>query len=264
VKKLSVLITLVSLLGCATPAQHFNQQALALGFNSLIVKTAQFQHQIYTTKNLKEGGVLHVYLDGDGTPWVRNRWIADDPTARNPLILRLMSQDQQPSILLGRPCYYGLSESSGCDNKYWTSHRYSKAVVQSMSQTLNSLLENYQFNEIVLIGYSGGGSLALLMADTINKVKKVVTVAANLNVKIWSEYHGYSTLKNSLNPADTVAIDANIQQFHFAGKEDEVVPAFIIKKFAQDQKNAQYFELEDKDHVCCWGSEWKSILRLIE
>ena len=263
-KKLSILIMFVSLLGCATPAQYFNRQALALGFNSFFVKTAQFQHQIYTTKNIKEGGVLHVYLDGDGTPWIRNRWIADDPTARNPLILRLMSQDKQPSILLGRPCYYGLSQSFGCDNKYWTSHRYSKTVVQSMSHALNSWLEQYKFNEIVLIGYSGGGSLAILMADCIEKIKKVVTVAANLNVKTWSEYHGYATLNNSLDPSDVVRLNASIQQYHFAGKEDEVVPAFIIKQYADDQKNAQYFELAGKDHVCCWESEWKNILRFIE
>jgi hypothetical protein len=259
------IFSIIGLLGCTTPGQHFNDVANELGLYPYKLNSHQFQHILFENNILAgPSDTLHVYIDGDGTPWERNRWISDDPSARNPLILRLMIQDTMPSILLGRPCYYGLNNSPGCENKYWTSHRYSKEVIQSMSQALNIWLAKHKFTQIVLIGYSGGGSIAILMADKIKKTKKVVTIAANLDVKAWSKFHGYSKLKNSLNPSDEVKLKTGIQQFHFAGTDDNVVPPFIIKKYAENQKNSKYYQFDDKDHGCCWEEEWPNILGLIE
>ena len=146
---------------------------------------------------------------------------------------------------------------------YWTSHRYSQAVVNSMSSVLNSWLEQHAFKQLVLIGYSGGGSLAVLMAEGIKGVEKVVTVAANLDVAAWSKYHGYLTLSGSLNPADAPMISQRIKQIHFAGQDDEVVPAFIIKAYAQRQGNVHYHEIEQQGHACCWEKEWLHLLDII-
>ena len=261
-KQLIVINLFILLAGCATPAQRFDQQAQNFGFQSQSVRTEHFQHKIYTTKPLRDGDTLHVYLDGDGTPWERNRWVAEDPTARNPLILRLMQQDKAAAILLGRPCYYGLSKTLACNNKYWTSHRYSKTVVDSMAMALNIWLTEHDFKHVVVIGYSGGGAIAVLMADKIKKLSAIVTVAANLNVAKWSEFHGYVPLKNSLNPADFP--DIKIKQIHFAGKNDEVVPAFIIKEYAAKQKHAKYYEFAEKDHACCWDDGWDELLSYIK
>ena len=262
--KIILLIIAASLAGCATPAQRFAEAALELDFKAEIIASAQFQHQVYSSNPLMGRKTLHVYLDGDGTPWERNRWVAVDPTARNPLILRLMAQDKQAAILLGRPCYYGLNHSSECHNKYWTSHRYSKEVVDSMASVLNTWLTRYKFNDVVLIGYSGGGSIAMLMADKIKNLMKVVTVSANLNVTAWSQFHGYSALKESLNPADETKLNEQVEQFHFAGQDDDIVPAFIINEYSDSQKNAKYYELAETDHSCCWEDKWPAILRIIE
>lgn len=262
--KLVLLITFIMLMtGCATPSEKFNQQALDMGFDVEQSASSLFQHKIYVANRFKSD-VLHVYLDGDGTPWERNRWIAEDPTARNPLILALMQQDKAPAILLGRPCYYGLNHLQTCDNKYWTSHRYAREVVDSMVQVLNGWLLKHPYNEVVLIGYSGGGALAILMADKIKAVSTVVTVAANLDVTKWSEFHGYSALVQSMNPADEKMLNTAIKQIHFAGKDDEIVPSFIIKEYAEQQQNAQYYEFPEKDHACCWDDNWSKLLGLIQ
>ena len=258
------IFSVLVLTACTTPSQHFNQVANGLELSALKLGSPQFQHIIYKKKVLTQSHTLHVYIDGDGTPWERNQWISDDPSARNPLILRLMSQDPVPAILLGRPCYYGLNSSPGCDNKYWTSHRYSKEIIDSMSLVLNNWLVNQKFNQIVLIGYSGGGTIAILMADKILKTTKVVTVAANLDIAAWSEFHGYSKLKNSLNPNEQAKLNTAIKQFHFVGADDNVVPAYIVKQYAENQKNAEYYMFPDKDHTCCWEQEWLNILNLIE
>ena len=255
------------LASCMSPADKFSRKALEYGFDSQEVSSDIFKHRVYFNQFVVDRGrstALHVYLDGDGTPWLRNKWVAEDPTARNPLILRLMHLDKMPSILLGRPCYYGLNQSLNCDGKYWTSHRYSSEVVNSMIYVLRAWLEKNNYKELTFIGFSGGGSLAVLMANDIDITTKVVTVAANLDVAAWSEFHGYRALTNSLNPTKEVVLRAGIQQFHFAGKDDKVVPAFIIKKYAQSQNSARYFEVSGKSHVCCWEMEWPKILDIID
>lgn len=261
--KITGLIFLISLTACVSPSQHFDGVARELGFLDQKMSTELFQHKIYSNNKFGSGKTIHVYLDGDGTPWERNQWIANDPTARNPLILRLIAQDTTPAILLGRPCYYGLNYSSDCTSQYWTSHRYSKEVVQSMSQALKLWLSDQSYSEIVLIGYSGGGSIAILMANEIQNISKVVTVSANLNVTAWSRLHGYMPLKMSLNPSSDVKLNRKIEQFHFAGGNDEIVPAFIIKEFSNSQKNAQFFLFENFNHACCWEQQWKKILDII-
>lgn len=259
------VVCLFELAACTSPSQHFAQVADTFGFYGFSLNTGLFEHQLYTNQAVIQPSPnkkLHVYLDGDGTPWENNQWIADDPTSRNPLILTLMQQDKAAAVFLGRPCYHGFNKTTACHSKYWTSHRYSQTVVNSVVAALKKCLVKYPFKQLVLIGYSGGGTLATLIAPYFPEVKTLVTVAANLDVDAWSHYHGYSPLNESLNPA-TLVLNANIHQIHLAGLEDTSVPAWVIKTYADKQINAVYLPFADFDHHCCWIKEWAAILRLL-
>jgi predicted esterase len=261
-----VWLSMLLLSACATPSERFAGAARGLGFDELTIRTEQFAHRIYSHAGVGEGAAnktLHVYLDGDGTPWLQKRWIAEDPTARNPMILKLMAQDSAPSILLGRPCYHGFSQTDACSNKFWTSHRYARPVVASMAAALNRWLETSGFTEVVLIGYSGGGTLAVLIAPYVEKVKAVVTVAANLDIKAWSEFHGYLPISDSLNPAVEPALSPDIRQFHLAGGKDDNVPPFISAAFVKARNGAQVIVYDDFNHQCCWVEAWPAILNKI-
>lgn len=261
-KVLILLPCILGLTACATPAERFTDVAEDYGFYRFTVNSGTFGHQFYLNNgsnlNLNEE-VLHVYLDGDGSPWMQRRWINEDPTSKNPMILDLMRQDRATSILLGRPCYHGFSKSPGCHFKYWTSHRYSNEVVISMAQALKNWLEKNSFKRIVLIGFSGGGTLAVLIAPHIANVQTVVTLAANLDVDAWSRHHGYSPLTESLNPAE-FSLTADLRQIHIAGLNDRIVPAEIIKSYTAKQANATYLAYAGYDHHCCWAKAWQSIL----
>lgn len=251
--------------GCATPSEQFAAVAEEKGFFPVSVDTASFEHQIYFNQKVidrPDRDILHVYLDGDGTPWEQKRWIAEDPTSRNPLILELMALDRQPAMFLGRPCYHGYSFSPQCHFKFWTSHRYSRQVVDSMTAALKILLTKYGFSQVSLIGFSGGGALALLIAPEIPEVKTVITVAANLNVDAWSRHHGYKPMQESLNPASQ-EISPHVRQIHIVGAKDEVVPPFIVESYLEMQNvKSTYMILDDYDHFCCWTEKWREILRL--
>jgi hypothetical protein len=263
-RKICLIFIVLNLLGCATPAQRFSTVAANYGFISSNISGHPFQHRIYanpTAMHIPDEQTLHVYIDGDGTPWEHESWPAEDPTSRNPLILNLMAQDKSPSILLGRPCYHGLNVTAACAESFWTSKRYASEIVDSMIVALNSWLKNQPFKKIVLIGYSGGGSIAVLMANKALLVDTVVTFAANLDVDEWSKAHGYPTLNESLNPIAQKILPKRIKQLHLAGADDDVVPAYIVKSYA-DQQNAGFRVYPEFDHQCCWEKAWQSILPL--
>lgn len=249
--------------GCATPAQRFSRTARAMGLTSQLITGATFQHRLYLNRKAlsAEKNELHVYLDGDGTPWERARWLSEDPTSRNSLILKLMNQDSGSALLLGRPCYHGLSRSRKCHFKYWTSHRYSQLVVDSLTSALQNWLVNRNYKKIVLIGFSGGGTLAVLLAEKLKKVDVVVTIAANLDVNYWSLHHGYPPLTNSLNPIELQPLPAHIKQLHFAGMRDKNVPSKSIENYANRQLNATYVPVLDYTHYCCWDESWSAMLK---
>src|SRR5438552_15702589 len=128
---LSLVIALLG--GCAGPSERFTARASALGFGAARVEGEGFAHVVYRPAGLRPDGgrVLHIYLDGDGTPWERGR-PAPDRTPREPLVLRMMALDPAPRVYLGRPCYHGHPADAPCVPSPWTAARYSVAVLASL------------------------------------------------------------------------------------------------------------------------------------
>jgi len=231
-----------------------------LGFKVSILSGASFHHLAYEAAGSGASHVLHVYIEHDGTPWLLNSVVSEDPTPRNPLALELMARDEGPRLLLGRPCYYALRHEHGCGAKLWTQDRYSPAVIDSMVAALRAFLSTRSFRQVVLIGYSGGGTIAWLIAERLPETSSVVTVAANLDIDYWTQIHGYSRLAGSLNPAFRPPLPAKIRQVHYFGARDENVPPSVLRSFALHHPAAQIVEVADFDHRCCWTKRWPQLL----
>jgi pimeloyl-ACP methyl ester carboxylesterase len=220
-----------------------------------VIPGDEFQHLVLSSPRVA-GPTLHVYLDGDGTPSVGS-YPAVDPTPRAPLVLDLMTLDAAPAIYVGRPCYHGLS-TAACSAPIWTSARYSEPVVASMAAVVRRVVGARDVIRVVWIGYSGGGVLATLLATRIPQTVELVTIAANLDVDAWSDYHGMPRLSGSLNPARQPAPAPSVRQRHYAGGRDEIVPVSITRRGAPP--TAQLIVIADYDHRCCWVTLWPSIL----
>jgi len=184
-----------------------------------------------------------------------------DPTPRNPLALRLMARDSAASAYVGRPCYNGTSKDPGCEATLWTSGRYSSKVVRSMTAVIKQLITQHGVNEVKLIGHSGGGALAMLIAPKIREVSQVVTIAGNLDTAAWTTHHGYSRLYTSLNPAEQPALPQRISQWHFVGGQDSVVPPRLVKSYISSQENALGISINNFSHGCCWESVWDRVVQ---
>lgn len=223
-----------------------------------MVEGAGFRHVVYLNRRAEDSGeALNVYIEGDGAPWILRRFVAKNPTSANTLMLHLMAQDSAPALYLGRPCYFGLHQDAGCDPKYWSSDRYSAAVVNSMAAALARVAPGREVN---LFGHSGGGALAVLLAARVSRVKAVVTLAGNLDPDAWTRRHRYEPLRGSLNPSLQPPLPSTIAQYHLAGGGDKNVDTESIEAFARGQPGAVFRLYPEQRHVCCWETVWPEIL----
>jgi hypothetical protein len=264
IKFINILFLTLLIVSCSTPAVHLQQEAERLGFNHSIVQGTEFKHVVYTNKVQNKNGKLHVYLDGDGTPWVNNRWVSEDPTPRNPLLFRLMSLDTEPAVYLGRPCYHGFSDTPPCEPGLWTNKRYSMVVLKTMAVALEQIVKRLGTRKVVLIGYSGGGTLAMLLAEQTQNLQGIVTIAGNLDINAWSNLHGYAPLIGSKNPAQQPPLNPALFQLHYAGGKDQNVPVSLIQPTVLRQHSAQLIIIPEFDHTCCWEKIWPSVLKNIQ
>lgn len=257
----SFLVAVLSFffIACSTPSSSFNQLATNYGFHSQVYEGVGFVHQVYSNQQ-PVSEFLHIYLGGDGTPWDRVDRIASDPTPRNPTMLRMMALDSTASVYVGRPCYHGFSQSPRCHVELWTSARYSEAVVKSLRFVIAQLSKEREMRGVVLFGYSGGGTLAMLLAERVPFVKGVVTIAGNLDIEAWTDYHDFSPLTGSLNPASLSPLGEDIVQIHFQGSQDQVVPPHLVEKTLLRQGEQTQVLIQELDHQCCWEIQWPEIL----
>ena len=211
---------------------------------------SHFKHRV--VESYKKSRYIHVYIEGDGRPWRTRTSISADPSPRNPLMLRLMTLDTNHTLYIGRPCYYQTNDKK-CTPNWWTNSRYGNRVVKSMNRVLDLHLSNDK--EVVLIGHSGGGTLAMLMAAQRQDVVAVVTLAGNLNVAAWASHHNYSPLVGSLDPAALPQLDQNIKQLHFLGAKDHTILKSMLQPVIDKQHNAKLVELADVSHSCCWETK---------
>lgn len=178
------------------------------------------------------GKALVVYIEGDGRAWADRRTPSADPTPRDPLVLRLALLDPAPKVLyLARPCQFTPENAPFCDHRLWTSDRYGPQVVDSLNRALDQAKAALGADRLHLVGYSGGGALAVLTAAKRRDVADILTLAANLDTTAWTAHHRISPLSGSLNPADFARAVAAIPQTHLCGDKDAVVPPFLCARY---------------------------------
>ncbi|GGY33311.1 alpha/beta fold hydrolase [Pseudoduganella albidiflava] len=284
----AAVAAIAMLAACATPAERFARRASQLGFTPLVLQGDGFEHRAFASPAGQAAGTprvslpaplsaslsaslhaslpaslhasLHVYIEHDGTPWAGFDRVADDPTPRTPYALELMARDAGPRLLLGRPCYFQAQASPPCGPLVWTHGRYSPQVVASMVAALRGYLAAHPFRHVVLVGYSGGGTLAWLMAAHLPEATALVTIAANLDVAGWARLHGYSPLAGSLDPAALPPLRPAITERHYVGGRDANVPPSVVRSFARRHPRASVIEIAAFDHVCCWLERWPELL----
>jgi len=216
---------------------------------------------------------LTIYLEGDGRAWASRYRLSSDPTPVDPVALRLasihaISYPEESVGWLARPCQYQRPmKESGCEKKYWSSHRFSEAVINSVNQAVTQMKKANGANKLRLVGFSGGGAVAALVAARRDDVVGLVTVAGNLDHQWVNSHHGVSPLYGSLNPIDVAGNLSQLAQIHFTGKSDEIVPGGVVTRFIAYGKAdlcAQKREIAGAAHTEGWEERWEALWREVE
>jgi pimeloyl-ACP methyl ester carboxylesterase len=153
---------------------------------------------------------------------------------------------------------------AGCQPELWTVGRYSEPVVASMTVATRRLIESGGHDGALLIGYSGGGALALLVAERLELVHAVVTLAANLDIDAWTTLHGYSPLATSINPVTVAGTRIGLRHRHLTGAEDGNVPPVVQRRLMEQLPADSFRTVAGFDHRCCWVERWPELLAGVE
>lgn len=239
--------------------QFVSNEVKGSHFNHLVVK-----NQAALTNHLT-GKPLHIYLEGDGFTWQKGTKVSADPTPKNPVMLKLMAMDPNPAIYLGRPCYFHVKDTA-CNPFYWTIARYHSSVIQSLRAALRQEIDTYTEPpaSVRLFGFSGGGSLAYLMAADFEGVNTVVTLGSNLDTSGWmEELKTGNILKLSQNPLDFPP-QPHTSYLHIEGTKDKIVSNHSTLKHKQQFPSVDYPNLQwcslPVDHSCCWQDYWPTLI----
>lgn len=220
------------------------------------------------TKLTSPQSPINVYIEGDGLAWLSKSEPSGNPTPKKPVALTLAVQDSSPNVVyLARPCQYTPFDRVGnhCQTSDWTSHRFSSATIESYQQVLDQITEQTGASGLNLIGYSGGGNIAGLLASRRRDILSLRTVAGNVDNDAFTQFHGVSWMSDSLNMADTVEQIATIPQIHFVGDKDSLIPLSLaegLKQKAPLENCIQIQVVKGNTHVEGWEENWPRLLSI--
>ena len=204
-------------------------------------------------------GTLTVYIEGDGAPWSTPWSPPDDPTPLEPTALAMAVQDPAGSVVyLGRPCQYLTPVAlASCDPALWMHKRFAPEVVATFDRELTRLQARLGTKHLRLVGYSGGGVIAALLAARRSDVQQLGTVAAPLALLAWTTWHDLSPFPDRSDPLHQSGVMPPSQ--HWVGQGDKVVPPSIVAQFIAT-KGGHMTVVQGYDHQCCWARDWAHLI----
>lgn len=243
--------------------EEADRVAAAAGFNKKLVTGDDFV--ITTYQRISDKNKPYVfYIEGDGSI-AYGRTIADNPTPSKVMLLKLAIMDNRPNVVyVARPCQFTPMElNPRCtqDYDYWVNKRFAEEVVESMNAVISSISAK---QPISLIGFSGGGGIAVLVTARNSKVKDIITIAGNLDTDGFSSYHNSYALKASLNPIDYAVQIRDVPQLHLSGEQDQIVPPQIANKYVKLSASncVKQKVFPEISHTKGWDHIWQDVLKI--
>lgn len=266
------LLALYMLLSaCANIPSPVERRALAdslaheRSWHGEMFKSDNFDLLAYLPPYQSKTDRLTIYIEGDGYAWISGSQPSTDPTPRDPLALRLaLAQPEGTAIYLARPCQYVNAEAKPCSSRYWTEMRFAPEVIAATNGAIDSLKSRFGASQLTLVGYSGGGAVAALVAARRGDVTGLVTVAGNLDHRAWTRHHRVLPLSGSMNPADETNRLQGIRQWHFVGGQDKNITSDLVQGYANRylEPIRPIVQIEPEfDHRCCWAEQWPQLWR---
>lgn len=215
-----------------------------------------------------------VMIESDGASWKSAGYLSPrDPTPIEPigLMMALLTPVGDHVLYLARPCQFSkpdrLAPRACEDNRWWTSWRFSSEIVQTYHRIILRYATEFPDNKIVLAGFSGGGSLAALIAARIaeggaNDSLCLITMASPLDLNEWTNHHRLSLLKGLPDATSLKQSLIGLPAAYAFGVADRKVPfesaGVFLSEPAWIEKVHKYKDLK---HNADWVKLWPELLR---
>lgn len=240
----------------ATEASQIGSQQ---GLEAKIYQTKTFR--IFTLQKITDATKpLRIYVEGDGRAFINRYSPSKNPTPISHFLLDVMAQDDSPNLVyVARPCQF--VEDTKCEEKFWTNGRFAPEVVAAIDE----VLQNFSAQKIELIGYSGGGFIALQLATKNKNVINLRTIAGNLDHQKFVEFHQVSALDQSASDPDFNEL-AELPQIHFVGAKDRTTPAIIAQSYVSklpQQNCSKIVKIAAVNHSTGWMERWEELLKIV-
>lgn len=238
--------------------------ASAAGLNSENIPTRSFVIATWGrfTPPVKS---MRVYIEGDGFAWKSRTQPSDDPTPHLPTGLKLAAADPEQNVLyLARPCQFiGPPLPATCQVNWWTNDRFSAVVIDAMNEALDVFVSRYPGVKLDMVGYSGGGNIAALLAARRHDVQSLRTVAGNLDVAWVNTLHNVTPMPNAISAIDSAVELRTLPQIHYSGDADKTVPVDVARRFQQAVGgNCVRVEVvSGMTHSSDWAAIWPQLLK---
>ena len=235
-------------------------------FEKKIIGTTLFNLVSYQKINVASKSAV-IYIEGDGFAWKNKYTVSNNPTPNNPVALNLAATDMSPIVIyLARPCQFiNIDNETNCKPEYWTNKRASKEVIESISTAIDSIKKELNINRLRLVGFSGGATIATILAANRNDVIDLRTIAGNIDIDKFVEVHNVSALTGSINPTNYASRLVNIPQMHVISTEDSIITVDItnsylkqLEKFDTNLKCVKVIKLSKPEHTKGWTDHWST------
>lgn len=244
---IKVLITLLFLTGCSTitaPADFVYKE----------IETRDFTIATWQ-KITNPAAPYKIYIEGDGYAFNSYGRATQDPTPHGTLVRELAFGDNNSNVIyLSRPCQY--VKSPICTQRHWTTARFAPEIINAEYEAIKQIVGN---QPVILIGFSGGAQVAGLVATAKPElnIKKIITIAGNLDHLAWTQYHNLPPLNESMNLESYRKQFAKIPQIHYVGSNDEVMPPILVREFIKNDD--LIIEVNGASHNEGWGKIYNKV-----
>ena len=247
----------VGALGCATPAERFAKRADTLGFARTVVQGDPFAHLVLR-RGATAGDLLHVYLDGDGSPM-----LAGVPSPIRPRVSHSSSSSwgstrSRASTWAGRAttaCGRGLPRSGVDVSAVLRGGRGEPRDGRASSRPARRrAARRVDRPQRWWRARSPGRSAR--SRDRGAGHHRREPLARPLDDR---RRHGAP--RWLARPVAAPPLPAHAYERHYVGSRDAIVPPAVVMAGAAP---ATVVVVEGYDHVCCWRVRWPSMLTDLE
>ena len=195
-------------------------------FKKTQIETEYFTFSVWEKDTLQKGQTLRLYIEGDGTP---------NPTDK--IALYYAQNDPSDNVIyIARPCQWSKDKICKTKPEIYKNQRFHPEVLREIEELVTYLIRKHKAKDVELIGYDGGGLVAMEIATHI-QTSQVITIAGILDLKSYIYNNELQEMPDAFNPADKISVLADVKQIHYVGTKDEVTPARVAERFVAKMNN---------------------------